>query len=164
LINNYKDTKGMQKSKEYIQKTINTIEKEIIKLFRHNRFRHSIIVALYAGKKLPKYCVQMTRKPASFNSIPLNNNFAKIYFSAIKESPSFKDGVILIQVDCVPPIVKGFSYRIYPPPLNIQRLINKGSGYNSSLDFSDVRNVVCVYFIKGREIKKFTRGKEELLC
>lgn len=139
------------------------MDKEIIKFFRHNRFRHLIIVALYKGKRLPKYCVQMERNPASFINIPLNNNFAKIYSSAIKENSSFHDGAVLIRVDCNPPVLKGFSYRIYPPPLNVQRLKNMGSGYNSSLDFSSIKRVVCVYYIDKDEVKKFINGKVKTL-
>ncbi len=60
-------------------------------------------------------------------------------------------------------MLRGFSYRLFPPPLITSRLENMGSGYNSSLDFSSVKGVICVYFINKNEVKKFTKGKEEVL-
>jgi hypothetical protein len=57
----------------------------------------------------------MPRSLTFFINIPLNNNFAKIYFSAIKENQAYQDGAILIRIDHFLPLLKGFSYRIYPP-------------------------------------------------
>lgn len=140
------------------------IDNEIIKIFKRNKSRHAIIIMLFKGKKLPRYCVPMARNPKPKINISLNNSFSEIYFSALKENPSIKDGAILIQLDRNTLILRGFSYRIYPPPLKAPRLKNMGSGYNSSLDFSSVKRVKCVYFINKNGVKKFTNGKEIALC
>lgn len=140
------------------------MDDEIIKLFKINKPRYAIIVALFKGEKLPKYCAPMPREPKPKINIPLNSNLSEIYFSALRKNPSIKDGAILIQVNHNSPILKGFSYRIYPPPLNIPRSRNMGSGYNSSLDFSGVRRIICVYFINKNGVKKFINGKEIILC
>ncbi|MCK4554581.1 hypothetical protein KAU19_06525 [Candidatus Parcubacteria bacterium] len=140
------------------------MDNEVIKLFKDKKINHLVIIILYKGKKLPKYCAPMLRNPSPKINIPINNNLAKIYFSAIKKNPSVEDGAILIQVDNNTLILKGFSYRIYPPPLNVSRLKNLGSGYNSVLDFSGVKRIKCVYYINKKEAKKFINGKEKILC
>lgn len=140
------------------------IENEIIKISKKNKSHHAIIIALFIGKKLPKYCTPMLRNPKSKINIGLNNNLlSEIYFSAVKKNPSIQDGAILIQLDRTISILRGFSYRLYPPPLKVPRLKNMGSGYNSALDFSGVKRVICVYFINKNGVKKFTKGKEVLL-
>jgi hypothetical protein len=137
------------------------MDNEIIKIFKKNKSQHAIIIVFFKGKMLPKYCAPMVRKPNPKINIPLNNNLSKIYFSALKENPSIRDGAILIQLDRVCPILKGFSYRLFPPPSKTPRLENKGSGYNSSLDFSVVKRVICVYFINKNGVTKFVNGKEK---
>lgn len=135
------------------------MDDEIIKIFKKNKLQHAIIIVVFKGKALPKYCVPMVRKPNPKINILLNNNLSKIYFSALKENSSIRDGAILIQLDRGTPILKGFSYRLFPPPLKTSRLENMGSGYNSALDFSGVRKVICVYFINKNRVTKFVNGK-----
>ena len=145
------------------KKVKNDMDNELIRIFGDNKPQHVIIVVLFKGRRLPKYCAPMPRNPKPQINIPLNNNFSEIYFSAVKKNPSIKDGVILIQLKRGTLILKGFSYRVYPPPLGISRSKNMGSGYNSSFDFSGVKRVVYVYFINKNGVKKFTKGKEEVL-
>lgn len=152
----------MNKKSEKNSQTI--VDNEVIKLFKYSQLRHLVIIILFRGNKLPKYCIRMPRNPNPKINIPLDNNLVKIYSSAIKKNLPVEDGAILIQIDRVPPILRGFSYRIYPPPLNVLRLTNMGSGYNSSLDFSGVEKVVCVYYIYKDGVKKFINGEEKLLC
>jgi hypothetical protein len=139
------------------------LENEIIKIAKRNKSRHAIIIAVFTGKKLPKYCTPMPRNPSPTINFPLNNNFSKIYFSFIRKNSSFRDGAILIQLHRDKLTLRGFSYRLYPPPLKVPRLKNMGSGYNSALDFSGVKRVICVYFINKNGIKKFIKGKEKEL-
>lgn len=149
-----------RESKNYPQ-TI--MDNEAIKLFKDNRLKHLIIIILFKGERMPKYCTPMPRHPYPKINVSLNNNLVEIYFSVIKKNPAVEDGAILIQVDNGIPMLRGLSYRIYPPPLNIPRLKNMGSGYNSSLDFSGIKRVVCVYYINKDEVKKFINGKVKTL-
>ena len=142
------------------------MDNEIIKLFKKNKSQHAIIIVLFKGKKLPKFCVPMARNPKPKMNIPLNTNFSnfpEIYFSALKENPSIRDEAILIQSKRETPILRGFSYRLFPPLSKVTRAKNKGSGYNSSLDFSVVKRVMCVYFINKNGVQKFTKGKGETI-
>lgn len=139
------------------------MDNEATNLFKYNKSRHLVIIILFNGSKLPKYCVAMPRYPNPKINIPLNNNLVKIFSSAIKKNPQTEDGAILIHANNSFPTLKGFSYRIYPPPLRVPRLKNMGSGYNSSLDFSRVKRVICVYYINKDGVKKFINGKERIL-
>lgn len=157
----------METNKEDIARPhiVTLIDNEMIRICKDPHLQHPVIVALFEGRTLPKYCVPMPRDPEPRVNIPLSSNFSEVYFSALRENPSIKDGAILIQIDHSPPILKGFSYRIYPPPLNTARAEkNMGSGYNSSLDFSGINKVKCVYFVNKGSVRKFTKGKEERLC
>ena len=139
------------------------IKDELVKFFKNTKLQHSVIIILFKGRNLPKYCIPMLRNPKPKINIPLNNNLIRIYLSAIKKNYSVIDGAILIQTDCDVPILRGFSYRLFPPLLKVSRLKNMGSGYNSALDFSGVKKVICVYFINKNGVKKFTKGKEKAL-
>lgn len=141
---------------------IKIIDKEIIKISKKNKSQHAIIIVLFKGK-LPKYCAPMARNPNPGTNIPLDNDLSKIYFSALKKNPSVKDGAILIQLGIRPQLsmLKGFSYRIFPPSSKTLPLENnKGSGYNSSLNFSVVKRVICVYFVNKNGVIKFVNGKK----
>ncbi|MCM8819789.1 MAG: hypothetical protein NC925_03230 [Candidatus Omnitrophica bacterium] len=142
---------------------LTTIEKEIIEIFKKNKSHHAVIIVLFRGEKLPKYCSPMLRDPKPKTNIILNNNFSEIYFSAMKDNSSIKDGAVLIQLKHNNAVLRGFSYRLFPPPLKKSRLKNKGSGYNSAFDFSAVKRVICVYFVNKDGVKKFIKGKEEVL-
>ncbi|MEK7190077.1 MAG: hypothetical protein AAB666_03835 [Patescibacteria group bacterium] len=135
------------------------IDNEVIKLSKDKKLKHLIIIILFKGKMIPKYCTPMPRNPNPKINILLNNDLTKIYFSAIKKNPAIEDGAVLIQAENGALILRGFSYRIYPPPLNVSRLKNMGSGYNSSFDFSNIEGVVCVYFINKHGAKKIINGK-----
>lgn len=145
------------------KKVKNDMGNELIRIFEYNKPQHAIIVILFKGRRLPKYCAPMPRNPGPKINISLNNDLSEIYFSALKENASIKDGAILIQLDRGIPILRGFSYRLFPPPSKTPRLKNEGSGYNSSLDFSGVKRVKCVYFVNKNGVKKFINGGEEVL-
>lgn len=139
------------------------MDNELIRLFENNKPQHAFIAVLFKGTRLPRYCAPMLRDPKPQINILLNNNLSEIYFSAIKKNASIEDGAILIQLRGNTPIIRGFSYILYPPPLKVSRLKNMGSGYNSALDFSGIKRVLCVYFINKNGIKKYINGKEKVL-
>ena len=98
---------------------MDNMDNEIIKIFKKKEAKHAIIIVLFKGKRLPKFCVPMLRKPNPKINITLNenNNLSKIYFSALKENPTVQDGAMLIQLKRDTPILKGFSYRLFPPAI-----------------------------------------------
>ena len=57
----------------------------------------------------------MLRDPKPKTNIILNNNFSEIYFSAMKDNSSIKDGAVLIQLKHNNAVLRGFSYRLFPP-------------------------------------------------
>jgi len=106
----------------------------------------------------------MPRDPKPPSKIVLKGNLSKIILTAVKNNSSIRDGAIMIKMDCNPPIITGFSFRLYPPSLASKRKVNKGSGYNSAIDFSYIDGVICVYFINNTCISKFIKGEEVELC
>lgn len=141
------------------------LEKELIKFFKSSKLQHCVIVILYKGDRLPLYCAPMIREPQPKINISLENNFSEIYFSALKINSSIQDGAILIQIDSDLPVLRGFSYRLFPPSyFNGSHGKNKGSGYNSALNFSNIKRVKCVYYINHEGVRRFIKGKERKLC
>lgn len=140
------------------------IEKRVVENFKNGKLRNTLIIVLFEGNGFPKYCVSMSRAPAPQGDIPLTHNFMEVFFSATKKNPAVKDGAVMIKTDGKSPILKGFSFRLYPPPRNIRRKKNMGSGYNSALDFSGVGGVRCVYFVNGKGARKFIDCREVRIC
>jgi hypothetical protein len=143
---------------------LSEIEEEIIKIFNNGILQHTLILVLFEGEHLPECCVHMPRDPEAEDEMILTNNLAEIVLSKIRINRSIEDGALMIRIDCDAPIIKGFSYRLYPPPLNIPRRKNMGSGYNSALDFSGLDKIKYVYFINKDGVTKFIKGYEMRLC
>ncbi len=61
------------------------MDNEIIEIFKKNKSHHAIIIALFKGRRLPKYCAPMSRNPEPESNIPLNNNLSDLYFAALKK-------------------------------------------------------------------------------
>jgi len=140
------------------------VEKQITENFKKGQLRSTHIIVLFKGNSLPKYCVSMPRNPEPPDELPLTNDFVELFLSIAKNNLSIKDGAIMIRIDHNPPILKGFSFRLYPPPLIVRREKNMGSGYNSALDFSGVDRVLCVYFINKTGVRKFIKDREVKIC
>ncbi|MEM5855709.1 MAG: hypothetical protein QW472_05350 [Candidatus Aenigmatarchaeota archaeon] len=97
---------------------------------------------------------------------PINieiRDFIRIYKEAIKINPAIHDGAVMVKLSQKIPILTGWCFRLYPPPLATRRKINRGSGYNTILDFSCVENVEVTYFANTHELIKFKKGKEKVL-
>ena len=136
------------------------IEEKVIEILRSGNLQHTLIIALFEGKHLPRYCVHMPRDPEPKSEVPLTHSLTEVLFTAARTNQSIEDGAIMIRIDRDVPILEGFSYRLYPPPLDVPREKNMGSGYNSAFDFSGVDGVKCVYFINKTGLRKFIQGHE----
>lgn len=141
------------------------MDEDVIKLFDTKKVHHLIILTLFDGKNLPKYCEHMYLNPEPNIDIPISKNLSEIYFYALNTNWVVHDGAVMIQSDCNPPILRGWSYRLYPPPIqDSTKEKNKGCGYNSSFDFSFVDNVKSVYLINETNAMKIVKGKKMVLC
>jgi hypothetical protein len=141
----------------------NLFEEEVLRLFKYDRLKHVVIIALYGGKKSPRYCVHMPMNPEPEVDLQVDHNLTELWHSAFNTNSAVHDGAILVQCDGVLPKIISWSNRLYPPPANIRQKDNKGAGYHSSLDFSMVDNVKCVYLVKEYGVYKFIRGTERVL-
>lgn len=141
------------------------IDQEISHFYNNQKkyLHHLIIFIVYRGKKLPKYCYPMLRKPLPKINVKINNNLnlAVAYFTSIKRNLAIEDGAILIQENFDGYYLKQYSCRIFPPhKKGVRSIANKGSGYNSSFYYSCVSRVEKVYFVNKEGVKKFVNGKE----
>lgn len=141
------------------------IDQEISHFYFNQKkyLHHLIIFVVYRGKRLPKYCYPMPRKPKPKINVKISNNLnlAVAYFESIKRNPAIEDGAILIQKNSDGYYLKQYSCRIFPPhKKEVRSIANKGSGYNSSLYYSCVSRVESVYFVNKEGVKKFVNGKD----
>lgn len=139
------------------------IDQEIIHFYYNQKkyLHHLIIIIIYKGNKLPKYCYPMLREPPPKVDIKIKNNLAVTYFSSLKHNHTIEDGAILIQAHSNEYILKKYSCRICPPQNKVvKETANKGSGYNSAFYYSCVSRVLSVYLINKDSAKKFVKGKE----
>ena len=140
------------------------LEDDLVKLAKDDKLQHTIIIALFEGNRLPRYCASMPREPAP-ESMPFKDSFLETYFSALGINHSFQDGVIMIQAGKDGLKLRGFSYRVYPPSMpNLSRPKNKGSAFNSALDFSCVNRVKCTYIVSKEGVRKSVKGDVTNLC
>jgi|GEM_PF-3778654 len=103
--------------------------------------------------------------PEPETNIPIDN-FLEIYKRNLRINSAIVDGAIMIKMPqeiYEKPKITSWAYRLWPPPLATKKQKNRGSGYNSSIDFSLVDNVEAVYLVKVEEALKFKKGLEILL-
>lgn len=137
----------------------------LVSMYNDSILDHLLLVVLYEGQKHPLYCAPMPVDPEPELGIPIND-FLTIYKNALTINEAIKDGAVMVRLPGRGeeyPIVTGWSYRLFAPPLNVKRQVNRGSGYNSSLDFSDVEGVSSVYLVNTKDILRFEHGSEIIL-
>lgn len=136
----------------------------LIGMYKDSVLDHLLLVVLYEGQKHPLCCAPMPLDPEPGLGIPIND-FPTIYKDALTTNDAVKDGAVMVRLPtkggC--PIVTGWSYRLFASPLNVKREVNRGSGYNSSLDFSGVEGVLSVYLVNEKGILRFEHGIEIVL-
>ncbi len=147
-----------------IEATIDYMDSIAIQLYKSHKIPHPIILILYVGESVD-YVAPMPLDPEPPVNFPVLPNFPEIYNKAVIFNPALEDGAILIKVDEEYPILTGWGYRIFAPPLAMKRRKNVGSGYHSALDISMLDNVVAVYLIKPHRgiIYRFVKGEEEII-
>ncbi|MFH1294408.1 MAG: hypothetical protein ABIH90_00515 [Candidatus Aenigmatarchaeota archaeon] len=133
-------------------------------MYDDRRFGHLLIVALYEGD-LPPFCTHMPLDPEPETGVQIND-FQTAYETAVATNNAARDGAVMVRlpedVGSVP-VITGWSFRLFPPPLDVARRYNRGSGYNSSLDFSGLEGVYCVYLANLTGVLRFDGGTETVL-
>lgn len=123
------------------------------------------IVCFYSGVDLPRFVAPMIRDPAPSIGQLFDARFSDLYERARALNPAIEDGAVMIGRERVgePYRVRGWSYRLHPPPSSVIGLANMGSGFNSCLELSMVPNVDLVAKSSDDGLYLFERGKWSLV-
>lgn len=119
------------------------------------------IVCFHTGADLPRYVAPMFREPAPPIGQLFDARFADLFEKARASNPAIEDGAVMIGRERAgePYRIRGWSYRLYPPPSGVEGLPNMGSGFNSCLELSVVPDVDLVAKSSGDGLYLFERGK-----
>ncbi|MFN3687590.1 hypothetical protein [Salinarimonas sp.] len=123
------------------------------------------IVCFHTGRDLPRYVAPMLREPTPPIGQLFGARFSDLFEMARAANPAIEDGAVMIGRERVgePFQVRGWSYRLYPPPSFVAGLPNMGSGFNSCLELSVVPNVDLVAKSSDHGLYLFERGNWSLV-
>ncbi|MFB6453527.1 hypothetical protein [Bradyrhizobium tunisiense] len=118
-----------------------------------------LICCLYDYDNPPRFAEPMPRDPRPEVGQLVDSNFAEVVRAAIALNEAIHDGAIMAAVDnhsrCT---IKGWSYRLFPPPAEIPPPPNKGSAFNSCAAMSLVPGVLALYLVSKGSAWRFERG------
>lgn len=119
------------------------------------------IVCFHTGADLPRYVAMMGRDPAPSVGQLFDARFAALFSDARALNAAIEDGAVMIGRERAgePYRIRGWSYRLYPPPSDVEGLPNMGSGFNSCLEFSVVPTVDLVVKSIEDGLYLFARGE-----
>lgn len=119
-----------------------------------------VIACLYTGKTSPPNCEPMPRSPMPPLGAGINADLSRCIATAWELNPAVHDGAIMIgrEKKDLDYRVKGWSYRLYPPPSAYDAEPNRGSAFNSCLAMSAQPRVDCLYLISGGVVTRFEGG------
>jgi hypothetical protein len=95
---------------------------------------------------MPPFASPMMRDPAPPIGACAGSDLAKTIVEAVAINPAVHDGAIMLaqRPDKLLEIT-GWSYRLYPPDVDQDLSVNRGSAFNSCLAMSLVEDVIGVY-------------------
>lgn len=136
-----------------------------VSLARNKSSQIPIIACLYTGTQLPTSCEPMLRSPPPAVGAELDNAFLENFEAAISRNPSIHDGAIMIGRRSARDkyAIRGWSYRLFPPPLQSKATPNRGSAFNSCLAMSAVRRVDRIFLLSKGGLIKFASGKYKII-
>jgi hypothetical protein len=134
---------------------------EIFAATARRRYRYfPVIACLYTGGSMPLSCAPMPRWPEFVVGMVLDDRFADHLAAAIAQNSAIHDGAVMIGRDDekAPYTIRGWSYRLYPPPAARQVEINRGAAFNSCMEMSLVQDIDRLYVISTTALLRFERG------
>ena len=105
-------------------------------------------MVLYTGPGFPECSSPMILDPLPRSGHPIDTEIASALQGAISANPRVHDGAIMCgrRTEENQYEATGWSFRLYPPPVDRPQVPNKGSGFNSSLAMSRMETVDRVLF------------------
>jgi hypothetical protein len=95
----------------------------------------------------------------------LDDNFRIILAQTIAQNPAVHDGAVMIGRQREGDVYRiiGWSYRLFPPPVDALVQPNRGSAFNSCIAMSLVSQVDRVYLFSKAEMLRFEQGQTSRL-
>lgn len=102
----------------------------------------------------------MLRRPDPQTGMVLDISFVDYYAAALALNPAVHDGAVMVgrRTKNDPYVVMGWSYRLFPPSMQLDDVPNRGSAFNSCVAMSMVPEVDCLYLVTGGAGFCFVRG------
>jgi hypothetical protein len=104
------------------------------------------------------YAAPMSRAPEPPTGFLIDDRFSERYGAALKANPAIHDGAIMAYRRNDGYTVNGWSYRLFPPPIQHSPLENRGTAFHSCLAMSALDGVDGVLLFSGREAFVFCGG------
>lgn len=124
----------------------------------------TLILIFYVTSKCSAFYTSMSRTPDPPVGVPFGSTFPELFLQVTRENPSLLDGAILVEVgqsSKVVPKVTAWSCRLFPPSNeSVNKKSNRGSAYNSAMDFSVLEGVEFVYLLNCNGIIRIKNGSE----
>src|SRR3569832_899737 len=126
---------------------LQTLDQVFLRLQQTLQGHELVIACLYTAEKPLRYAVAMSRRPSPPVGAALDEGLAEMWHEAIAINPAIHDGALAIgrQNRLEAYRIRGWSYRLFPPPISLETESNRGSAYNSCIAMSAVTEVDAVY-------------------
>lgn len=124
-----------------------------------------IILCFYTGENEPSNCSPMKRNPEVRVGNSFNDKFVDDLLHANQLNPAVHDGAIMLgRVSGYQEYkITGWSYRLFPPPIQADVESNRGSAYCSCIAMSVIDKVDNIYLLNKDKILVFKNGKVQVL-
>lgn len=124
-----------------------------------------LLLCFFTGAELPPYCAPMLRIPEPQHGMALDESFRQVLESALRVNPAIHDGAVMVGRlrSGQPYQVRGWSFRLFPPPGSVQDQPNRGSAFNSCLAMSSQAGIDRLYMVTKGKVMRFVRGRRNYL-
>jgi hypothetical protein len=120
-----------------------------------------LLLCLYTGEAIPYFTEPMLRLPAPREEVTLDASFPQLYAKALATNFEVHDGAILAGRSSAlsnPYVVRGWSYRLFPPSRGPVNAPNRGSAFHSCMAMSALPEIDGVILFARRERLIFVQG------
>lgn len=125
----------------------------------------TLIVCFFTGEGHPPHCAAMLRVPEPSIGSRVKGNFHAQIDAAIELNSAVHDGAVIVGRNCTSEdyLIRGWSYRLFPPKNGICQEPNRGSAFNSGLAMSTIEGIDAIYLASDSSVRKFVAGNHILL-
>lgn len=118
------------------------------------------MLCFFTGHRFPPFCAPMRRSPEPPVGQLFDSEFHRHFSAALDLNPAVHDGAIMIGRDFTSQdySIKGWSFRLFPPEVDIEGGLNRGSAFNSCAAMSRTPEIDIVYLWSGNHVWRFLGG------